>query len=289
MSIIEQFILGVILSGLIGALAYRRKSLSASGVVGAMLVGTTIFGFGGWTWGMLLIVFFVLSSLLSKYKASVKAQLAVEKFDKGSQRDFGQTIANGGVGALMALLYGLWAHPALFCGFVGAMATVNADTWATELGVLSKSPPRLITTTEIVETGRSGGISLVGTLAALAGCVVIGLSAWGLLLIEAWLGQNGATFPAGASLESLMWLVGVAIVGGMAGALFDSLLGATVQVIYYDSERNTETERARSRDGQPNQPLRGWLWMNNDMVNLVSSLVGAWVAWFLIIAGHSHN
>ncbi|MDM8528483.1 DUF92 domain-containing protein [Anaerolineales bacterium HSG24] len=279
MSIIKQFALGFILSGLIGALAYRRESLSASGVVGAMLVGTTIFGFGGWMWGILLIVFFVLSSLLSKYKASTKARLAIDKFDKGSQRDFGQVMANGGAGMLMTVLYGLWPHPVLFCGFVGAIATVNADTWATELGVLSNVPPRLITTGKIVEPGRSGGISLVGTLAALTGSVVIGIAAGGLILMETWLGQSWDGF----SLKSALWVVGVAIIGGMGGALFDSLLGATVQIIYYDAERKTETERALNQAGQPNQPLRGWSWLNNDMVNFISSLVGAWLAWLVCV------
>ena len=274
MVLIQQFVLGFVLSVSIGALAYRRKSLSAGGVVGATLVGTTIFGFGGWTWSMVLIVFFVLSSLLSKYKVSTKAQLAIEKFDKDSQRDFGQVIANGGAGMLFAMFYGLWPHPVLFCGFVGAIATVNADTWATELGVLSKSPPRLITTGKLVEPGYSGGISLVGTLAALVGSAVIGLTALGLLLMEAWLSHGGQLWLGGLA----PWLVGIAIIGGMGGALFDSLLGATVQIIFYDTECQTETERPINQTGQPNQPLRGWWWMNNDMVNFISSMIGAWLA-----------
>ena len=57
------------------------------------------------------------------------------------------------------------------------MAAVNADTWATELGVLSRTPPRLITSGKVVERGTSGGVSLAGTLAALGGAAVIGLAA----------------------------------------------------------------------------------------------------------------
>src|SRR5512143_228245 len=121
MELFIQLIVGAILSGLIGFLAYRRGSLSRSGVVGAMIVGTAIFGFGGLAWGLVLITFFVTSSLLSHYKESVKEKLA-EKFDKGHQRDLGQALANGGAGALIAAAYAIHPDPLLAAGFVGAMA-----------------------------------------------------------------------------------------------------------------------------------------------------------------------
>ena len=163
-----QFIVGFLLSVLIGGLGYWRLSLTASVFAGAVLVGTVVFGFGGWVWGGLLIVFFVLSSALSHYKAAAKVDLA-EKFDKGHRRDLGQTFDNGGAGALIAAAFLFYPKPLLLAAFVGAMATVNADTWATELGVLSKRPPRLITTWRVVEAGSSGGISFLGTMASLSG------------------------------------------------------------------------------------------------------------------------
>ena len=115
---------------------------------------------------MKLGIFFVTSSLLSHFKETEK-QEAAEKFDKGHQRDFYQTLANGGVGALLALLNGLFPSPAWYAMFTGAMAAVTADTWATELGALSKQPPRLLTTGEVVEVGTSGGVSLLGTAVTL--------------------------------------------------------------------------------------------------------------------------
>ena len=102
--------------------------------------------------------------------------------------------------------------------FVGAMAAVTADTWATEIGVLSASPPRLITTLRPVAAGTSGGITPLGTLAALAGGVFIGVSAW---LLAALGGQPGGVL-----------LLAVGSVVGVVSALFDSLLGATVQRVY---------------------------------------------------------
>jgi uncharacterized protein (TIGR00297 family) len=269
MTLVGQFGLGIVLSGLIALVAYRRGSLSRSGVAGALLVGTAIFGFGGWVWGTLLVIFFVLSSLLSHYKETAKAGLA-EKFDKGQRRDLGQTLANGGAGALLALAYRLHPDPAWLAAFVGAMATVNADTWATELGVLSRRPPRLITTWQTVERGTSGGVSGLGTLATLAGALTIGLAALGGLALDGLFGGPGLALAGWALLPA-------ALLGGLAGSLFDSLLGATVQAIYYSARRHKETEKRIDPDGSPNTRRRGWRWLNNDGVNFVSSLAGALV------------
>ena len=72
-------------------------------------------------------------------------------------------------------------------------------------------------------------------------------------------------------------------IGGLLGSLFDSFLGATVQAIYYSDARQKETEKAVERDGTPNRHLRGWKWMNNDWVNFISSLFGAFVSALLAI------
>ena len=191
MNLWMRLVLGLFLSSAVGIAAYRRRSLSKSGVFGAVLVGTVIFC-ASWVWGFSLITFFVLSSLLSHYKALVKASLS-DKFAKGGRRDLGQVLANGGAGALIALVSFGYREPVLWGAFVGAIATVNADTWATELGVLSKHPPRLITTWHVVEVGTSGGISWIGTLATLAGAACIGLATAGYLAIDEILG--GTSYP----------------------------------------------------------------------------------------------
>ena len=69
-----------------------------------------------------------------------------------------------------------------------------------------------------------------------------------------------------------------AILGGLAGSLFDSLLGATVQAIYYCPTCEKETEKTLHTCGTNTQQTRGWRWLSNDMVNFISSLVGALVA-----------
>jgi uncharacterized protein (TIGR00297 family) len=262
--------LGLLLSVTIGALAYWRKSLTISGWLGAVLVGTLTFGFGGWAWGLTLIIFFITSSLLSRYKEQVKERRAAEKFSKSGRRDFAQAIANGGLAALCAVAYALAGQPpALLAAFAGLMATVNADTWATELGVLSARQPRLITSGRAVEPGTSGGVTLFGSSAAALGAALIGISLLALLLLE------GAAAP--------LWVLPAAIVGGLGGAMLDSLLGATVQAIYaYPDGR--ETERRAASDGTPTAFLRGWPWLNNDIVNLSSSVGGAAIAILVMLA-----
>jgi uncharacterized protein (TIGR00297 family) len=270
MDYLDDLLIGFILSGIIALLAYRRGSLAPSGALGAMLVGTLIFGLGGWVWGLTLITFFVSSSALSHYHEATKEQLA-EKFAKGHRRDLGQTLANGGAGALLAVAFAVSDAPALFAAYLGALATVNADTWATELGVLNPAPPRLITNGQVVEVGTSGGVSRLGTLASAAGALIIGLAA----LIFSLIGQ---LFNAEGDPWRYAWAVPVALVGGLLGSLVDSLLGATVQAIYYCPRCAKETEKSVHGCGTRTQQQRGWRWLNNDMVNFISSLAGALTA-----------
>jgi uncharacterized protein (TIGR00297 family) len=266
---VQWWIAGLLLSTVIGGLGYRSKALAPGGVVGAIIIGTIIFGAGGWVWGLLLILFFASSSLLSRYREADKAAFS-EKFAKPGRRDLGQAVANGGWGALLAFLFLLHPTPLLFTAFVGAMATVNADTWATELGVLSRQPPRRITTGEQVPPGTSGGVSVLGTAAAVAGALLIGLAAEGLRLAPVLL-------SGGDVVRWTMWLPLTAGLGGSAGAFFDSLLGASVQRVYWCDLCDEETERAVHTCGTRSRPLRGWRWLDNDTVNFLSSVVGSGV------------
>src|SRR5215213_62560 len=173
-----QILYGFVLAIIVAYLAYRAHSLDKSGAVAAALVGTIIFGMGGWQWAILLMVFFITSSGLSRAFKKRKQGLN-EKFSKGHERDAGQVFGNGGLATLFVLVQALYPESIVgWVGFTAALAAVNADTWATELGVLNPTPPRLITDLrKRVEKGTSGGVSLFGTLASLLGAAVIALPA----------------------------------------------------------------------------------------------------------------
>ena len=277
-AILIRLCAGLALSAGIGWVAYRRRSLSRSGVLGAILIGTATFGFGGFTAGLTLIAFFVSSSALSHFNEARKRELQ-EKYAKGSRRDLAQTLANGGataglaIGAAAAMGAGQSALSGLLlCAMLGALATSTGDTWATEIGAFSRTRPHLVTRPwQRVDPGSSGGVTGLGTAAALAGAMVIGIIYAGLRALN--LDPEGWQV-AGSALT----VIAAAEVGGLAGAMFDSVLGATVQGIYIDPARKMMTEKSRAADGQPHALARGWRWMTNDWVNFLASLVGAGVA-----------
>ncbi len=243
-------------------LARRAGALSTSGAIAAAIVGTASV-VAGWNWGTLLVLYFVASTALSRIGIAEKDRRTGGVVAKGGARDAAQVFANGGVFALGALAASaLGAPSALVTGAVGALAAAAADTWATEIGILSIRSPRLITSWRTVEPGTSGGVTAYGILASSAGALMIGLV---LLLLTAI--EIGNWQP---------WLLPAALMGGLAGSLADSLLGATAQAIYQSP--SGETERGLAHDGTPNPALRGWRWMNNDLVNLLSSVVGGLVA-----------
>ncbi len=255
-----MLLLAIFLALFVAIAAYYVHALNGSGALAAALVGAVIFGLGGWQWAVLLLAFFISSSTLTRAFKGRKRGLE-DKFSKGGRRDAGQVLANGGLATALAGLNAILPHSLwLWLGFAAALAAVNADTWATELGVLNPGPPRLITNLHRqVEKGTSGGVSSLGTAASFLGAALIAL-------LAAWLA------PAGPQ-----WLLvfPIAIAGWLA-SLFDSVLGGTVQAMYFCPTHHKETEKHPLHScGTPTVYLRGWKWLNNDWVNFACSGSGA--------------
>jgi len=258
-----QLIYGFILAILIAGLAYRAHSLNKSGAIAAMFLGTIIFGIGGWQWAILLLTFFITSTALSRAFKKSKQGLN-EKYSKGNERDAGQVFGNGGLGAVFVLVHALYPESNIgWIGFAASLAAVNADTWATELGVLNPTPPQMITDLrKRVEKGTSGGVSLFGTFASLLGSALIAA-------LAAFLTDDWPLFP-------------LITLAGLSGSLFDSLLGATVQAMYFCPTDKKETEKHPLHTcGTETVHIRGWKWLNNDWVNFACGAFGALVAFLL--------
>jgi uncharacterized protein (TIGR00297 family) len=239
--------------------ALTSGSLSRSGAIAATAVGAAAVG-AGWRWAVLLLVYFVTTSALSRWGGEVKALVTSGLIAKTGSRDAVQVLANGGVFAVAAFA-AAWAGsqvPWVAIG-AGALAASAADSWATEVGVLSTRAPRSILTGKAVPAGTSGGVSVSGTLAAVAGAAMVGLCAFAL----GW----GRYVAGGAAL------------GGIAGAFADSLLGATIQSRRWCPSCASETEQPVHRCGTVTVHHRGLGWIDNDGVNLIATLVGAAVAW----------
>ena len=263
-----QLLLGFILAIIIAFLAYKARSLNKSGALAAAFTGTIIFGIGGLSWAILLLTFFITSSALSRSFKKRKQGLD-EKFSKGHERDAGQVFGNGGVATLFAALHFFFPNEIWpWLGFAAALAAVNADTWATELGVLNPHPPRMITNLKkVVEKGTSGGISLIGTLASLTGSALIGILAASL-------------YPTPDPVSIFI----IVTLAGLAGSLFDSLLGGTVQAMYFCPTDKKETEKHPLHTcGTQTVHVRGWKWLDNDLVNFSCGAFGMLVAMLFIL------
>jgi len=263
-----QLAAGFALSLLIGLAAERRGSLTRDGVAGAVLVGTLTFGLGGLAWAAVVVAFFVSSSLLTHYGAERKRETSAE-YEKGGRRDLAQTLANGGAAAVLALanaLFPAYGMP-IFAAFAGAMAAATADTWATELGMLSAARPRMVTTWQEARPGENGAVSALGLVAAATGAIMIGSAAFA--------GRFAEEIFADVPLVAYRWLPTAALAGGFLGSVVDSILGATVQALYYCARDKAYTEKTVHGCGRPAVLARGLPWMNNDMVNFLASLAGA--------------
>jgi len=260
-SALLRLTVGLLLAGSVAILSWRMKFLNGSGAAGSFILASLVFGIGGWPWAVPILVFFISSSLLSKEGKSRKKRFDLI-YEKSSTRDIGQVMANGGVPGLMVILSSLSPNPAWYFAYLGAVAAVNADTWATELGAFSRSQPLLITTFKRVPHGTSGAVSPLGLLSALAASSVIVFS--GFI-------SSPQVFKAG-------WkdpLIGMILLSGFLATLVDSLLGATIQAQYRCPSCGKITEKKKHCGGKTTVLASGNRFVDNDRVNLACSAAGA--------------
>lgn len=235
-------------------LAKREGYLTTSGSIAAMFVGTGISYGLGWKGLILLGVFFLTSSLLSRYKQQEKKAME-NKLEKGSTRDAVQVLANGGFATVSSILYGI-TDISLFIGlFCVLLAAANSDTWASEIGSLSKKRPFSIRSLRREEIGTSGAISILGTIAAISGSAIIAF---------------GTYFLFHFSLLEIMLI----ICFGFLGCIIDTILGAFIQGQFLCSQCNQHVEK-RWHCGHQTLKISGYSFINNDVVNIVSGVFAA--------------
>lgn len=261
----------------------KKNSLDASGARAAFWVGTLILG-SSFSFGLVLIVFYLSGSTFTRWKEGIKARYDKDVRGGGGQRTAVQVLCTAGVGTLLSVLYvlargydsvrllgvtfdvavvrlaaaqqvsfvrdalavtmpkGEVAALRLALAFLGSFACVNGDTWASELGILSPAPPRLVTSCQRVPRGTNGGMSPWGTALSAAGGAAIGaVVAADPYVRVPWL--RLVSMVQGRAQESegrADWRVQVALIvlgaaTGLGGSLIDSLLGATVQRSWYEA------------------------------------------------------
>jgi len=181
---------------LFSIVSYKRKLLNFEGILVANIVGIAIFLFSGnsLVYFFVAVLFFAVAEAATFYAGSRKPKHEI--------RTAGNIFGNSAI-ALLCLLAGF------NLGFFAAFASVLADKLSSEIGLLSKKKPLLITTFKPVQPGTDGGITLLG----------IGASAIGAAMIAA------VHFAANNNIAAFAVIAG----SGIFGALTDSFFGAAFE------------------------------------------------------------
>jgi uncharacterized protein (TIGR00297 family) len=219
------------------ALVMMLRSVTAGGAVcGGMiclilLEGTTSPQYGILRSGLApLVMLFVLTFVSTRAGRRVKALAGLAEGRKG--RSAAQVIANLSVAALSVSALGRAFVPDMMLMCLAALVEATADTVSSEIGQAFGGMPVMIWGLRRVEIGTDGAVTLLGSFGGImAGFLVALVGMWGLRL---------------SVLEA-----GIALVAGLLGLFFDSLMGAVVE-------------------------RRGWL--GNDWVNFSSTVFAAGVA-----------
>ena len=220
---------------------YRKNHLSLSGFLSASLMAALITGLGGSFYLIPIIIFFISSTIISKLGNSTKNKTSIN-------RSVSQVISNGGIPLLICVINHFYQYDILYFAFLASVAAANSDTWGTEIGKFSKVRPVDIISRVTLPKGESGGITNIGLLGSIIGSFVIGIS--GYLFIN-----------------SFKYLLLVSI-SGCLGAIFDSVLGSTLQGRFISRDGLIISEKKKDN----NYLITGVIFFNNDFVNLCCTL-----------------
>jgi uncharacterized protein (TIGR00297 family) len=229
--------------------SFSRKSIDLSGMIAMLLMGAIPILTENWVLFAAMGSMYVTGTFFTRYKRSEKDK-QMQEIQPHNPRNAKQALANLGIASLCALFQS--ADP-IWMNVMGlsAVAASNADTWSSEIGVLSKENPKLLLSRKPVKAGVSGGVTTLGTMAGLAGSLLIAV-------ISALM------------LESMMVLF-VVLISGCAGFLMDSLTGELFQALFTNKE-GTATEIPT------NHLMKGYRWISNDVINFFCTFTGAIVA-----------
>lgn len=260
MEMMQRALLGAIAAGIVTGFARKFDALDESGQWAAFACAI-LTAASGWPWAGTLIVFFVAASAITRVGAARKAERTQHSTPQVPTRDLYQVAANGLVYTLLAFRAKAAPESTWGIGAAGALAAASADTWATEVGTLWGGRPRSIMTGRPVAPGMSGGVTLVGSAGALVGAAIVVATVAALFRL-----------PYGGRAAAAIFT------GGMTGAFADSVLGATVQARRWCENCKQWTERRVHPCSYRTVHAAGVRWVSNDVVNLLTTAVGAAVA-----------
>ncbi|MHC3437972.1 DUF92 domain-containing protein [Natrialbaceae archaeon A-gly3] len=217
------FLVALAVIAVFGYVSYALGAASVAGMLTGVLLGLLTIVFGGYDWFTVLISFFAIGSLSTKFRYGEKAERGVAEDNDGA-RGSSNVLGNAAValGAVLgyaastASLLPVEADLFLFA-FAGSVATAMSDTLSSEIGGVFDEP-RLITTLERVEPGTDGGVTWQGEIAGIAGAAIVAT-------------LSLALFPEVGAIGAI-----VVAAAGVAGMTVDSVLGATLEGAIIDNQ-----------------------------------------------------
>jgi len=300
----------LLLATLLSVHGWKKRSLSPSGAAAAFVVGFGMMSVKLHVFGVGLIVFYLTGSRATKVGKAIKGKLEDTSEAAGYRTAF-QVLCKSLPAFIAAriwsgmfvstidvllfpptwLTYGVpfdgtkycpispsyghgWSR-VLILAALGQLGCCLGDTLASELGILSKSGPWLITTFQSVEPGTNGAMSVRGTIVSVLGGGLIGLTFVTDLLAE------------GTACRATVWdwapgIIGWGLLAGGLGSLIDSFLGATVQITRYDdTDKRVLTDKDKIQPDHEIIVISGRDWLTNNQVNLLSSTLTAIIIAFI--------
>lgn len=299
-----SLVVPILIGALIAFQGLRKRSLSKDGALTAFLVGSTMLGAEVKAFGVTLLVFYFIGSRATRVGKDLKKKYEDSVREGAGQRDAFQVLCNSLPAFIACLTWkGMFTH-SMFSKFfeglerdnqvydsvvtcalassygngwsrflllvaLGQFGCCLGDTLASELGILSKSKPILITTFQRVPPGTNGAMSLLGTIVSILGGGIVGIT----MALDLWI-ENSACRNNG--IANFLHLIVLGLLAGGLGSLIDSFLGATVQQTRY----STTTKKILTDDSVPQSNsnvsvISGLNILTNNQVNLVSSAMTA--------------
>ena len=242
-------IMAIILAPVILVLSMIKKSITLEAAIMGLIMSLSITFFSEEKLLLVILSLFLVAEIVSKFVRKKK-----EKQPRGFKQIFSITI----VSIILSFIYYLTNNPIFLYTAYLVIIGQFADSMASDIGSLSNSNPIDIISGKEIEKGMSGGVSLLGTVAALITSIV------GALIVIIF---------EGFIYNTLIIIVTVSFIG----TLIDSVLGSTIQVKYKCNKCGKITDNKICCNNELTR-VKGILFIDNTIVNLLTSFLTALIA-----------
>ena len=258
-----QYLIFISIIIITSIIVLKLKILNFKGTISSIFMGNLVYlvtGIGGF---ILVIEFFIIGFIGTKFRFKQKRKKGLAQ-EKDGIRSWENVLANGFAFSLFGTIYHYTNNELFLFAFIASIAIATGDTLATEIGLLSSNKPKLITNFKDVEAGKSGGITILGIFASIIGIIIIIISS----LVIGFVLNYYSIFAI--------------IIGSFVGILIDSIIGATIQAQYYcvDCKKYSELQYHHKKK---NELTKGYSFIDNNIVNLLSTTIGSVLSILIII------